>query len=192
MEPSVLSPRKPDTAPARFGRGRLIHRLLQTLPDLPEARRARIAERFLALPRHKLSPAEQNEIAQSILHVLSRTDFAPVFAPGSRAEVPVVGQLALKTGPVPIFGIIDRLALTDEHVLIVDYKTNRPPPAAWNGVAPAYLSQMAAYGAVLASIYPGRRIRSALLWTETLTLMALPPEALAKALAAASPGPALP
>ena len=52
-------------------------------------------------------------------------------------------------------------------------------------VAPAYLSQMAAYSAVLGAIYPGRRIRTALLWTESLTLMPLPPEALQAALAAA-------
>jgi ATP-dependent helicase/nuclease subunit A len=182
LEPPVLSPRKPDNAPARFGRGRLIHRLLQTLPDLAGERRAATAARFLALPRHGLSPEEQAEIAQSVLAVLARTDFAPVFAPGSRAEVPVVGQLALRSGPVSIFGIVDRLAVTDEAVLIVDYKTNRPPPATADAVAPAYLSQMAAYAAVLGSIYPGRAIKTALLWTESLILMALPAEALAAAL----------
>jgi ATP-dependent helicase/nuclease subunit A len=71
--------------------------------------------------------------------------------------------------------------------LIIDYKTNRPPPVTIDAVPPAYLSQMAAYGAVLAQIYPGRLVRSALLWTETLSLMVLPPEMLARALSEARP-----
>jgi ATP-dependent helicase/nuclease subunit A len=190
--PPVLSPRQtgPDER-TRFARGRLIHRLLQTLPGLDPAGRAEVAQRFLALPRHGLSIEDQAEIADRVLQVLDRPDFAPLFAPGSRAEVPVVGRVALTTGSVPVFGIIDRLAVSPAEVLIIDYKTNRPPPARLADVPAAYLRQMAAYGALLAQVYPGRAVRCALLWTETLTLTALPPADLTAALQSAR-APSLP
>jgi ATP-dependent helicase/nuclease subunit A len=187
--PPVLSPRTPDAGLVqRFARGRLIHRLLQSLPGLPADRREAAAARFLALPRHGLPRGEQAEMSQAVLRVLGEPGFAAVFAPGSRAEIPVVGEVPLKTGRVPVFGIIDRLAVTAREVLIVDYKTNRPPPASLQAVPPAYLRQMAAYGALLAQVYPGKPLRCALLWTESLTLMPLPPARLAEALQSARPG----
>ena len=67
-----------------------------------------------------------------------------------------------------------------EHaVLVIDYKTNRAPPATPDRVPAAYLRQMAAYGALLAAIYPDRRVRCALLWTEGPRLMPLDETALA-------------
>jgi len=190
--PPVLSPRQPGAEDKiRFARGRLIHRLLQSLPNFPETARAEAAQRFLALPRHGLAAEAQDEIRERVLAVLAQPDFAPLFAPGSRAEVPVVGQVPLRGGTVPVFGIIDRLAVTPAAVHVIDYKTNRPPPMRIEDVPAAYLRQMAAYGAVLAQVYPGRSLRASLLWTESLTLMALPAERLAAALKSARP-PALP
>ena len=51
-------------------------------------------------------------------------------------------------------------------MLIVDYKTLRPPPASEDEVPPIYLEQLATYRAALARIYPGRAVGCALLWTE--------------------------
>ena len=70
-----------------------------------------------------------------------------------------------------ISGKIDRLAVTPEKVLIVDYKTNRPPPEAASQVALAYRRQLALYRALLAEIYPGRTVRAFLLWTAVPLLM---------------------
>ncbi len=50
--------------------------------------------------------------------------------------------------------------------------------------APAgYVRQLALYRAVLAQLYPGKRVRAALVWTETPDLMVLSDEALDAALA---------
>jgi ATP-dependent helicase/nuclease subunit A len=78
-----------------------------------------------------------------------------------------------------IFGQVDRLAVTANAVLLIDYKTNRTPPASAAQVPPGYLRQMAAYQVLLEAIYPGRPVRSALLWTEGPHLMALDDAALA-------------
>lgn len=182
-DPPVLSPRRAGAAgKLRFERGRLIHRLLQMLPMLDAAAREAAARRFLALPRHGLGADAQDEIAASVLRVLATPEFAPLFAEGSRAEVPVVGEVALRGRSVPVFGIIDRLAVTPAGIWIIDYKTNRPPPSRLEDVPSAYVSQMAAYGALLAQVYEGRPLRAALLWTESLTLMALPQARLTAAL----------
>jgi ATP-dependent helicase/nuclease subunit A len=154
----------------RFRRGLLIHRLLQTLPDLEPAARPAAAARYLARAGREVSDDGRAEIVAEALAVLDHPDFAPVFAPGSRAEVAVAGTV----GTVAFSGQIDRLAVDAGNVLIVDYKSNRPPPATAERVSPVYLRQMAAYRALLRSIYPGMPVRCALLWTETPRLMPLP------------------
>ena len=67
--------------------------------------------------------------SREVLAVLDDPRFAPLFAPGSRAEVPIVGRLA-RPGRTPILvsGQVDRLVVTPTAVLIADYKTNRPAP----------------------------------------------------------------
>ena len=167
-EPAPRSPFGGDDG-ARFRRGRLIHRLLQSLPDLPTHKRAQAAAHFLGRPAWELSRGQQAEIASEVAAVLADPLFGPIFGPASRAEVPVVGMV----GERVISGQVDRLLVTDDSVLIVDYKTNRPPPLDPRDVAPIYLRQMAAYRAALACIYPGKRIRCALLWTDGPRLMPL-------------------
>ncbi|HEY3911861.1 MAG TPA: double-strand break repair helicase AddA [Stellaceae bacterium] len=159
----------------RFKRGLLVHRLLQSLPELPEGERDPAARRFLALPTHGLAAAEQDEIRQETLAVLGDPEFVALFGPGSQAEVPLVG---LVDGHA-LSGQIDRLIVAADRVLIVDYKTMRPVPASEAEVAPIYLRQLAIYRAALARIYPGRDIRCALLWTQGPLLMPISPERLA-------------
>ena len=182
-EPAALSPLALTGALEgrrdRFKRGLVIHRLLQSLPELPAGERNAAAERFLALPTHGLAPAEQDEIRRETLAVLCHPDFAPLFGPGSLAEVPLVGLV----GGYALSGQIDRLVVAGGCVLIVDYKTLRPPPATADEVAPLYLRQLASYRAALARIYPRHEIRCALLWTEGPRLMPISPERLAGYLA---------
>jgi ATP-dependent helicase/nuclease subunit A len=180
-EPPAISPLAGDTS-SRFKRGSLIHRLLQTLPDLPVAAREEAARRFLAGPAHRLDEAEREEIAAATLAVLREPAFADIFAEGSRAEVAIVGRIEFAGKPALVSGQIDRLCVTPARVLVIDYKTNRPAPARAEDVAPAYLAQMAAYRAVLRQVYPGREIACALLWTDGPKLMELPTDALDRVL----------
>jgi ATP-dependent helicase/nuclease subunit A len=99
--------------------------------------------------------------------VLDDPESAPLFAPGSAAEVPVVGLLDGRA----LSGQIDRLVVTDDAVLIVDYKTMRPVPASEGEIPAAYLDQLAAYRMAVAAIYPTKQVRCALLWTDGPRLM---------------------
>jgi ATP-dependent helicase/nuclease subunit A len=173
-EPPTLSPLAVG-GHDRFKRGLLVHRLLQSLPELPQIERDAAARRFLARPTHALAAEEQDEIRGEILALLNHPDFAALFGPGSQAEVPLVGLV----GRHALSGQIDRLVVAPDHVLIVDYKTLRSVPTTEAEVAPVYLRQLAIYRAALARIYPGRDIRCALLWTQGPLLMPISPERLA-------------
>ena len=163
----------------RFARGVLIHRLLQSLPDLPADRRRSAAQRFLGRPVHGLEPAACAAIADEVLAVIESADFAPLFGPGSRAEVPIVGAIPRRGGgpgdsaPEVVSGQVDRLLVTPEKVLIVDFKTHRAAPRDEADVPVMYLKQMALYRAVAQEIFPERQVSCLLLWTEAARLMHL-------------------
>jgi ATP-dependent helicase/nuclease subunit A len=106
-----------------------------------------------------------------------------MFGPGSRAEIAIAGRL----GDRPLSGQVDRLVVTEQAVLIADYKTNRPAPRSLDEAVkryPAYVKQLALYRDVLARLYPARPVRAALLWTDTLDLMEIPAAVLDSAIPA--------
>ncbi|MDX1575261.1 MAG: double-strand break repair helicase AddA, partial [Kiloniellales bacterium] len=177
-EPGLISPLGGDQG-HRFRRGLHTHKLLQVLPDLPPEARAEAGRRFLARPVLGLTEAQQRAILEETLAVMGAPEFAPLFAPGSRAEVPVAGVIEGAKGPEAISGQVDRLAVEEDRVLIVDYKTNRPPPQREADVPAVYLRQMAAYRALLAEIYPDRPVDCFLLWTDGPRLMHISPARLA-------------
>ncbi|WP_438276802.1 double-strand break repair helicase AddA [Nitrobacter sp.] len=153
-------------------RGTLVHRLLQSLPDMPADRRRDTALAHLARNASDWSEAERDGLAVQVLSLIDDARFAPVFADGSGAEVAIAGRLTTRRGdPVLVSGQIDRLVVTPEAVLIVDFKTGHAPPASEAEAPPAYVRQLALYRAVLARLYPQLPIRAALLWTETPELM---------------------
>ena len=165
-------------------RGRLVHRLLQSLPDLAPDRRAEAARSCLARNAAALTPGERERIAGETLAILAEPQFAALFAPGSRAEAPIVGRIAPPgCEPRTVSGQVDRLAVTAEQVLIADYKTNRPAPRRLAEIPPDYIAQLALYRAVLAKLYPDRPVRAALVFTDAPRLLELPAEALTAALA---------
>jgi ATP-dependent helicase/nuclease subunit A len=166
----------------RFRRGDLIHRLLQLLPDLPAAERAGAAASLLARERD-LTEAQRAEMTGAALAVLQDARFAEVFGEGSRAEVAIAGSAAALPAGLKISGRIDRLVVLADRVLVADFKTNRPAPARIEDADPAYLRQMAIYAAVLADIFPGRRIEAALIWTDGPRLMPVPEKLIAQSLA---------
>ncbi|WP_288050518.1 double-strand break repair helicase AddA [Acidiphilium sp.] len=161
---------------AAMARGRLIHALLQHLPDLPPGDRREAARRYLAQPGHRLGDVEQTDVIDTVFGVLDHPDLTALFGPASRAEAPIAGIV----GGVEIGGLIDRLAVLPDRVLIADYKTDRQPPADPAGIPEAYAAQLAAYAAVLAEIYPGRRIDAVLVWTARGHVMPVPAARLAR------------
>ena len=168
-EPALPSPLGRNGA--RFRRGLLVHAMLARLPETEPARREATALNFLHA--RGVDGAEAVQLSAETLAVLDDPMFAAAFAPNSRAEVAIVADLPeLGTG-ARVHGRVDRLAVTGDNVLIVDFKTNRPPPTREEDVPGIYATQMALYRAAAARIFPGKRIACALVWTEGPILMPL-------------------
>lgn len=164
-------------------RGLAVHKLLQVLPDMEPARRPAAMQRYLSRVGSDWAAEEREEIEQSVVAILDRPDFSALFAPGSRAEVAVMGSLDVRGKTRSLSGKIDRLAVTADEVLILDYKTNRPAPAGLDGVSPGYVTQLALYRALLQPLYPRHAVRAALLFTAGPHLIAVPEAAMDEALA---------
>ena len=164
-------------------RGSAIHKLLQVLPDMPQEEREAAARRYLARAVPDWPEPERETAWAQVEAILGADGFAPLFSPDSRAEVAIMGEVEVKGRKRLVSGKIDRLAVTAEEVMIVDYKTNRPPPAQLSEVPPAYLLQLALYRVLLQPLYPGRKVTATLLFTESPRLIPLPDAALDGALA---------
>lgn len=161
---------------AAIRRGVLLHSLIERLPGVaPDARQA-AAVRWLAAQQAEPDAAVHAAMAEEARAVLAHSEWAALFGPGSLAEAPFS---AVIDGGIVVAGTVDRLLVTDDAVLVVDYKTGAHVPARAEEVAPAYLRQMAAYAAALGVIFPGRRVGAALLYTAAPKLIALPAELLA-------------
>ncbi|MCL4766412.1 MAG: double-strand break repair helicase AddA [Hyphomicrobiaceae bacterium] len=165
----------------RFLRGTLTHALLQHLPGFAPDGRQQAAARFVSLRGQSLPARVRSGIVEEVLAILGDPQFGAVFGPRSRAEVPIAADIPDPSGRRPnlrITGQIDRLVRLEREVLLLDYKTNRPPPQAVAGIPSAYLSQLAAYRLVISEIFPDLPIRAAILWTDGARLMPIPPELL--------------
>jgi ATP-dependent helicase/nuclease subunit A len=164
-------------------RGSIMHRLLQSLPDVATDRRRAAAQSYLDRAANDFPTDDRAAMIDRVLAIIDAPRFAPLFTPGSRAEVPIVGQLTgARGGKIQINGQIDRLVVTPDEVLIADYKTNRPAPRRIDDIPPGYLEQLALYRALLEKIYPRRIVRAALIWTEIPDLMEISPSDLDRAL----------
>jgi ATP-dependent helicase/nuclease subunit A len=171
VELPVAAPHAPgDPLGRRFRRGNLIHALLQSLPDLPAADREAAGRAYLARPGQGLDTGQVEEILAEALGVMADPGLAPAFGPGSLAEAPLAGRI----GERLILGQVDRLLVTPQKILVLDFKTNRPPPELAEAAPSAYLRQMAAYRAVLRAAFPGRPVECTLVWTYGARAMPLP------------------
>jgi ATP-dependent helicase/nuclease subunit A len=160
-------------------RGSLVHRLMQSLPEIPAAKRRKAASDYLARAGDELPAEVHAELTEQVMLVIEHPRFYELYEPGSRAEVPIIGRLQIGGKSVRVSGQIDRLAVTQGSVLIADFKTgkrNDPAP-------PGYVEQLALYRAVLQKLYPDKSVGAALVWTEVPDLMELSAEVLDAALA---------
>ncbi|HSG95677.1 MAG TPA: 3'-5' exonuclease, partial [Afifellaceae bacterium] len=153
----------PDSA-AALVRGRLVHALLERLPDFPAENRRAAAEIIIA-GDPDIEAGERAAIVDEVCAVLDNPQLATLFGPDSRAEVAIAGNLATAAGVFAVTGRIDRMAITGDALLTADFKTNRQVPARPEDADPAYILQMALYRRVLAESGSGGPLRSLLIWT---------------------------
>ncbi len=160
-------------------RGTCIHLLLEHLPSWPRDRWPEIAATLLEAEAGA-APAESETFLAEAARVLGSPDLAAIL-PDALREVELTAKLA-ELGGRRLHGTVDLLLVRGGRVLAVDYKSNAVVPDRAGAVPDGILRQMGAYAAMLAQIYPGHDIETAILWTRTGRLMALPPDIVRAAL----------
>lgn len=156
-------------------RGSDIHLLLEHLPARPQTEWPDIAAMLL--------PDAAPDVLAEVTALLTNPDLAFLFDDNTLAEVPVTANLP-DLGGKRIHGEIDRLIISPEKVLAVDFKSNAIVPENPAKVPDGLLRQMGAYQAALGMVYPDYKIETAILWTRTGALMYLEHKAVTAALRA--------
>jgi ATP-dependent helicase/nuclease subunit A len=166
-------PEPPPGAGARAAtdRGKLLHALFERLPDVPEEQRAATADRWLERSAGVGDAALRSALVADACRIIADSRFAELFAPGAFAEAPIAAVLP---GGHVVSGTVDRLLVTDERVLVADFKTGRSVPASAEAIPAPHLRQIAAYAAALRVIFPDRRVEAALLYTSGPLLIPVP------------------
>jgi ATP-dependent helicase/nuclease subunit A len=178
LSPSALAPDTHATPPAgpaaaaAARRGAALHALFERLPDVPPGERRALG---LAYAARLLPDGDAAAMVDEVLRVLDNPVFADVFGAGSLAEAPVVAVV----GETVIAGQVDRLLVEPERVRLVDFKTGRRVPARLEDLPEAHVAQMAGYVAALRTVFPGRAVEVALLYTAGPTLWTVPEAMLA-------------
>ena len=148
-------------------KGRQIHLLLEHIPNStnPNA----LAHRLLGFGADAAQLADIPDLLTEAEQTIAA--HPELFAPEALAEVDIVGDVEVLGARMS--GTIDRLLISDERVLAVDFKTNTIVPDTPEQTPEGLLRQMGAYLAALEQIYPDRQIDVAILWTATQKLMML-------------------
>jgi ATP-dependent helicase/nuclease subunit A len=157
-----------------YGRGLIIHKLLELLPECPYEDQESLLHKLLAR-QSNIDEAQRAEIYKATLDVLQHPEFRPLFGPNSRPEVALSGEIGhdLNSNPILVCGQVDRLVVLPDGVWVLDYKTNRPAPQSADKAPAHYVRQLTAYVALLRKIIPDKPIHAAFLWTDGPILMPL-------------------
>ena len=163
---------------AAMARGTIIHHLLQILPEVPSGERPVMIGRYFTASRFRaltgqLTTEARDDIATSVLALLENPAMADLLGPQSRAEVEIMGKLALSGMERTVHGKVDRLAVVQDNVIIADYKSGSVVPATAEAAPMEYLAQMALYREILKPVFEGRKIISRLIWTSGPQIMEL-------------------
>lgn len=164
-------------------KGRLVHRMLQVLPDHPAAGRREAAELYLERAARFWPSDERRKVLADVIGVLDHPALQGVFSSTAQAEVSIMGTLALGSEQRAVSGRIDRLAITADRVTLLDFKTNRVPPRTVGEVPFSHRAQLAIYREILKPLYPEKTVECLLVYTDNASVMALDDASLSAALA---------
>ena len=155
-------------------RGVVIHYMLERLAAGGE--RAAVLASMRREWGAALTPETLDDCWREACRVLDHPEFSGFYDAAqyreARNEVPIT---YLEDGR-PVFGVIDRLVLRDDEIIVIDYKTHAQATAGNAArLAEGFADQMRLYGAGARRLWPRKRLRMFLLFTACLMAVELPP-----------------
>lgn len=162
----VLAPFRRSRGESARDRGVRLHRALQFLDG--HSTRAQL-DGLIAHLAPDWSAKEQQQAAAEIWALYDAERWLWQYP--SQAEANISGSIVVQGVRYPVFGQIDRLVVTPDAVVVLDYKTGRDVPATASEVGEGYLLQLKLYKALLETLYPGKPVRPAIVWTVNARFM---------------------
>ena len=145
-------------------RGTLIHTLLQYLPDVEADKRQKLTQNYLEKQAGHFDENTRQSISDLVLDLLNNQQFKQLFSPNAQAEVALMGVVEVNGKQRPVSGQIDRLLVDKTSVLFADFKTGQVPESI-DKVPDGYILQMALYRKLLGEIYPDKKFKGLLIYT---------------------------
>ncbi|NUX00982.1 AAA family ATPase [Wolbachia endosymbiont of Madathamugadia hiepei] len=141
-----------------YARGLIIHSILQYMPKIEKDRRKNWVRKYLDNMNTK---EDKDEIYNKILAFNEKYDY--LFDLEGKSEITLSGTIDGE----PILVRLDRLCITQDKSIIIDYKSHR-------NVSVSSLSevkkQMSIYKTLVQEIYPNKQVECVVIWVEDLTL----------------------
>ena len=150
--------------------GTIVHLLLEKLPKSNSNDWQNIVPNLLKWAEIYVSEETQTRAYKQAENILKNPSFEFIFAPDVLAEVQF-STIVESVGGIPIVGVIDRLVLSQDSALIIDFKTNQEVPSSIDEVPLGVLKQMGAYAASMQKVFPKKNIELGIIWTHSAELM---------------------
>jgi ATP-dependent helicase/nuclease subunit A len=160
---------------AQQRRGVAIHRMLEQLAG--DAPRAAVEARLRRELDAVATAAEFNAWWREASAVVDDVALRDLFDPGryrhAYNEIPIL----FRDGARDVYGVIDRLVVREQEIILVDYKTHAQACAENIAqLAQDYVGQMRQYGAGARRLWPRKKTRLLLLFTACRGSVEIPPE----------------
>ncbi len=141
-----------------YARGLIIHSILQYMPKIEKERRKNWVRKYL----DNINTSEdKDEIYSKILAFNERYGY--LFDLEGKSEITLSGTIDGE----PVLVRLDRLCITQDKAIIIDYKSHR-------NVSVSLLNeikkQMLTYKTLVQEIYPNKQVEFMVIWVEDLTL----------------------
>ncbi|QMV45851.1 UvrD-helicase domain-containing protein [Wolbachia pipientis] len=141
-----------------YTRGLIIHSILQYMPKIEKERRKNWVRKYL----DNINTSEdKDEIYSKILAFNEKYGY--LFDLGGKSEITLSGII----NGEPVLVRIDRLCITQDKAIIIDYKSHR-------NVSVSLLNeikkQMLTYKTLVQEIYPNKQVECVVIWVEDLTI----------------------
>jgi ATP-dependent helicase/nuclease subunit A len=161
--------------------GRLMHVLVQYLPQCAPDQRAHAARFFVDTRASSLPESMREDLYRDALALFDDADMNALFAHPQKAEVALAGKVRVGEGHhINVAGQIDLLIDTPTDLVIVDFKTGIAKDG--DATPEVYAAQLGLYRRLLLNLYPSRTVRCMLVWTSGPKIVDVPVALLEKAL----------
>ena len=159
------------TDPDGRRRGIGIHRLLEWLSTSPVRTRTQLLAGLARELQRDANDPELTEWLQEAEAVIQDPQLAALFDADAYEAVYAEVPLQYYAGTALVDGIIDRLLLSADSAHIIDYKTHSIDAAQAEVTAQAYREQLNLYAEGVRKLWPSRRVRASILFTQCRLLV---------------------